>query len=605
MPPRAAKAKAKAPASEPGAKRARVDREEDAPAPPPARASRRNGNLSEDALADAAGSEPRADPALQKAMNVSFWSQWATALLWAWVAEFKKVKIPRGRETDREWLISTLSLSAWAARPKEGVELSELRKCWRRMVGDEEADATDPADVPARFITEPADASAASSSAAAASGAQPQVGAGLAGAAAPPPLQLSASEKASIKTPARASAADFFAARHQHSLMDEETGDRDDSPKPAPKRAAGHFLECMHCCSMVATERDTFLCPGCRIRGDLPASHPTNVHLSAMARAAPPPPASKEPAAAAASSHAGSGQSLSTALSVSAPKLLDKELQTMLDEHPSNPYFGAECSNELAITENRKALGATAAQRPSTKVLEVIRAGKLINMAYALPIAIGSAAALEGKMGLDASGNVTVVASKALAKVTTLEQFSLAFFATIGPALINQPMALAQWFALGRTALKIAADNGGNFAPAATYMEQLLSERVLTEEDFARVSNEILQTIRGAAFARPMQQHQQQGAGGPSQSRGRDSRQGGAHPDKGACYNWNKGVGCTFTPCRFAHVCEHCKGSHKGSACPGGAAPTRGPIPPRAPSVKTAASGSKGKKSGDDGHVSE
>lgn len=33
------------------------------------------------------------------------------------------------------------------------------------------------------------------------------------------------------------------------------------------------------------------------------------------------------------------------------------------------------------------------------------------------------------------------------------------------------------------------------------------------------------------------------------------------------CFNWNKGIGCRYSPCKFAHVCQKCNGSHKVSEC--------------------------------------
>jgi len=583
MAPKSAR-KAAASAGSKKGKKAKVADEPPPSAPPPARASRSRGNLSEDALADNAGMPPQEAAELQRTLDRSFWSQWDTPLLWAWLADWDRIKIPDGKEVDREWLISTLCLSPWALRPKEGTELPELRKVWRRAVGDEQADAAEL--IPGRFKAKPAASKSASSSSAAAAGAPPPSAVVVheSWKTPLPPLLFSPPPKVAPKVaPARATAASFFAAAD--AMDDEDAGDSDDSPSPQKQSQHSGFLECLHCCEVVATMKPAFVCPKCHLRGDLSAAHATNVHLSKMAQPAPAPLASKEPAAAAASSSASSGQSLiSTGLQVSAPKLLDKELQTMLDEHPANVLFGAVCPDDLAIVENRKALGASATQRPTTKALQVIREGKLINIAYALPIAIGSAAALEGKMGLDSSGNVTVVASKALSKVTTLEQFATAFFSTIGPALVNRPMALAQWFSLGRTALRIQADNRGDFAPAAAYMEQLLSERVFASEDFARVSDQILTTIRGAAMARPLQQ--QQGAGGPD--RNRDRRAGGAHPDKGACFNWNRGAPCSQTPCKFSHVCSECKGTHKSSSCPA----------PRDRSITLSKAGSKGTKPG-------
>ena len=551
------------------AKKQRVNNVEDDPDPvpasAPARSSRSRGSLSEDALADNAGVSPQEAATLKKALNHSFWSQWDTQLLYAWLADWKKIKITKKQSTDREYLINTLCVSPWAARPKEGIELSELRKVWTTMVGAEAAGQYE--FIPGRHKDSASSSSAAASSSSAAAGAPPQ----LPEMDDPFPQPLFASPPAAKPATKRASAAAFFSPTPSSMNDEEEEGnDEDDrAPSPVPKksRPTSQLHECLHCMKFVESSKDQFICPHCLVRGDLEMSHGTNVHLSQMALRAPATPASKEPAAAAASSSASSGQSLSTAgIQVSAPKLLDKELQTMLDEHPTNTLFRAVCPDDLAIVENRKALGASATQRPTTKALQVVREGKLINIAYALPIAIGSAAALEGRMGFDSSGNVTVVASKALAKVTTLEQFATAFFSTIGPALVNRPMALAQWFSLGRTALKIQSDNRGDFAPAAAYMEQLLAERVFASEDFSRVSDQILTTIRGAAMARPPQP----GAGGPDRNRAPDRRGGGgsAHQDRGPCFSWNRGAVCATSPCKFAHVCTECRGAHKAPVCP-------------------------------------
>lgn len=102
-------------------------------------------------------------------------------------------------------------------------------------------------------------------------------------------------------------------------------------------------------------------------------------------------------------------------------------------------------------------------------------------------------------------------------------------------------------------------------------------------------------------MARP----QQQGASLPDRNRvpDRDRRGGGAHQDKGACFNWNRGAPCSQTPCKFSHVCSECKGAHKSGSCPNPR--ERAPIPgargPKsATSIKTATERKK-----DDGNASE
>ena len=620
MPPkRNARRADDAPASAPPApaKKARVAPEA---APLPARRSRSAAVLDEDELAANAGSSPAELADLKRVQDLSFWSQFATALIFIWIMDFtqaKKNKHIKQNQHDREYILQFAASHAWVVRPKAGVELQELQACYVRVVPPQERDT-----LPGLFMAPPPAVEAASSSAAAAAPAPPA--AGRAPQAKLPPSAtraLSMGESAAIKIRKRPQAASFFSIPAD--VDDDDVADDEDEPevlghsaRPAPAAASSSAsahgpAQCPHCLQPAPTGRpDRFACAHCARRSDLEFGDERNTFLVGLAAQKASAHAASAPSPASATTTSGQSSSdtaSSRSLLIGSEKLLEQEYQRMIIDHPTNPFFGKGAppiSAVAAMAANYKALKASSFHRPPPALLQVIREGKLRSVGYALPRPISSAASADNAtLSFDASG--LSVKQKSAPKIERLEQFCQALFCTILPALANDPSGIIQWITLGRTVLALSEANG--WSAAASYLEQLLNERVYASEGFCDVSHSVLTTVtmaqgrNGGSAAggapRPPQQVQSVASG-----RSRIPGVGGTQ----VCFDWNKGNCPRGKPaCNYLHQCSSCSSTtHNVSACP--LAPPRatcasGGKPKRPESVHTSTTTSKAK----DGNGSE
>jgi hypothetical protein len=164
--------------------------------------------------------------------------------------------------------------------------------------------------------------------------------------------------------------------------------------------------------------------------------------------------------------------------------------------------------------------------------------------------------------------------------VDSLQKFVGALVSGILPALIDRPEAMLQWIALTRTLLEV--ERRYDWAAAATYLDQLLHERVSQQGGFAELSPQIMETLqyasRPAAAAAPQAQRPAAGA---------------LH-----CNQWNfSAEGCVHPNCRFPHACPYkdrgctdTSPSHRGKDCSF--------RPPRAGSVSASSRGGRGGRGG-------
>lgn len=576
------------------------------------------GALSEDALADGAGMTALERRQLERAANESFWSMYDTALLVEWLQDFEEYAshpLSAAELEDREIVINHLSKHAWAIRPMEGEELDELVKCWMTRVP---AARRPPGPMPGLWLHSSSSAAAAAaapvSAAAPAQRAQPPVRVKI-----PKPRSLTAAEALAIRTPKpRAKAQDFMVVNED----EEDRGDEDEElqhhvrarspdlmpPPPAPKGPSS-MVGCRFCLKFTTADPESqktlmFACEHCFRRNDLPITDPTNLALVEDGRAALQASWAAKNAqfapAAAASSASGQSSDSTASLVLSRDKLLEKEFAVLLESHPANPLFGkpALVDFQSALEKNRKALGATAFARPSAKLLQLIREGKLTSVGYAVPNPIGSGAGGAGKVTLE-NGSLAVSGAKGAPEVSSPQLFMQAMFATILPALLNDPQGMLQWITLGRTFLAVFDRWGGK--AANSYLEQYLNERVHGQQDFCEVSTSILtnveqysrggsSTVRGADGPRASQQSMGATGGG----RERAPR---ANPSSAGqtCHDWNNGR-CGRPQCQFAHKCNQCGGAHPRASCTGAAGGSQGAKPKQASSV---VSGSKSKSRAD------
>lgn len=321
-------------------------------------------------------------------------------------------------------------------------------------------------------------------------------------------------------------------------------------------------------------------CANCGLRGDLPLSHAANQFLSAKLTGLGAP----APAPASSISSSSSGQSAT----VHRPSLsaLDQSLARMLERGVAVPLFSGPAAGDTvpyaqALQLTARAYEASKYQPPSEHLVALIRAGKLREVGYALPRPhLSLAGALEAEAGTVAlSGGTMQFINKVpvAPAVATSQQFCMALFSVILPALADRPRAMLEWITLGHTALALEASH--SWAVASLYLQRTLAAAIEAGAPFAtEVNTNVLLPI---VLSAPSQRGG--GAGGPA---GGVARGGGAGAGGGGgavrpCYNWNADLPCSRQPCAYAHVCQACEASgHKGPACPiggGGAGPRRAP----------------------------
>lgn len=537
--------------------------------PRPSRAAA-HGSLNEELLAAGAGMSPLEQRNLAQVENFSFWSQFATELIVQWIIDYPQGKKLRFNREDRDAVLKAASTHSWVARPREKNELAELQALYIRRVPEEKRGAL----LPGRFVPPavpalPANSVAASSSSAAASGTPPPA----ASTPVTPARPFNAKESAAIVSPAgRARAMDYM---HVPGLDEEEKGDADDNGAHGHSAQYSFDLaeiptQCPHCLLPCNNNRlIKFQCERCHRRSDLEFNDPRQAQLIAQFGQLAPA------AAASSSATTTSGQSSDTtprvdSLLAGADKLLEQEFLRMQRDHPVSPLFGLGPNDPLtpagAIALNGKAYRAPAFKRLSPVLYELIRTGRLTNPAYGIPRPINDASgAGSALVTLDGAG--LSVKQRAAPRIENLLQLNQALFCTILPALATDPTGITQWITLIRSALAIY-ETSGSFQAAMQYIEQLLNERVFSQEGYCEVSVPVLQTVTmsaprnlGAGGAgRP--QHQQQPAGGEARS-----RIPGAKTQ--VCFDWNNNRPCSRTPCGFAHQCKRCGSSaHKEGACP-------------------------------------
>ena len=530
--------------------------------------------------ADADGDQ---GPVLASVAERAFWDQWDTDLLWTWIADYKRpdIQMTAKLKKDREALLNILVEGAWVQRPAVGIELEVLVKVWKKISKPHPAD-----DAPGRVVrADPPEEKY------------------------PVPRERAADEpasKANNKKKGKRKASSPPATPVELSDDDDDDGrglGRQESFSPIPQGPMfspiplgpfgaqgpqGHmqpaapplFVKCPHCtCKNPGAEDLSFVCVVCDLIAALAPDHPANVARLAKV-SGPRAPTAAAAAAASSSSSAAAvlGQLPADMFEGSTvTKLREKELRewAKLPAHPSFDAMavGAVFPHTSAFEAGRNALQASAYEAPSDLLLQVIREGKLARMGFAKPRLISDSLGRQpATMSWDAAtSSLTTTAPNATPKIDSVEDFAFTLVSTILPALIDRPRALAEWLALGRTALEIYSTNGKNgaaWAMASAYLEQLLTERTYSRKPYNDVG---LNILTNTVFAVKMSQQSQHGARGPM---GPGPMNGGN--GKGFCsdYNWrqqgcSRGADCIFKhECQFGHMGCTQTTQHKSSQCP-------------------------------------
>lgn len=526
-------------------------------------------------------------PMLRQESDRIFWEQWDTALLWTWIKDYDRddVAMTAALKADREALLRILVESDWVQRPAEGKELKELGRVWAHVTGAHKADPR-----PGFF-----DFAAAAQEAKAAQAAAPHTPAPAAPASSArkrasdsfaldsdgddvmegrPPVGRAAAQPAS-QEPARINLAAQFGAQ-----------------VPAARDPFA-FKNCPHCSCRNPNEVDLqFQCVFCGLFAGLPFTHALN--QAKMAGIEGP----KAPAAAAASSSSvPTGQLLADIFEGStATQRREKELKEYL-KLPHNPMFdamvaGAQFPHTAALEIGRQAFNASAYEMPSPTLLQAIRAGVLIKPGFAKPRLISDA--MERGPGLSVGGGVLSTPVTTIPKIESVSEFAMAMFSTILPALADRPKALAEWCALGRTVLELNTQKG-SWAIAASYLDQLLTERTYAREPYATTSLSVMTSV---VFTGPSPAYGG-GARGPQQYPP-PTQQQVQNPRFCGDYNF-RSSGCTRLQCAYKHECQYgtqgctdTKG-HRSADCPRRPRPKDGKAGDGGGSVRSApASGAGG-----------
>lgn len=550
MPP---KKQRQAPASEPPASAPAAAAAAD---PPPRRVSHRVAGFPAMDLDDRRAGGP---VLLRSEVDRLFWDQWDTEILWTWIKDFnrKEIAMTAALKADREALLTILVESDWVRRPVEGKELAQFLLVWKKITGAHKSDPR-----PGLFDPRPAASSREAM------------------APAPAPVLSTPAPKAPAVSSKRKVAASYF------DEDDEDDGDGAArgraAEEPASKDGATRciadelmtpslhlsqpFKCCPHCGCRNSGETDlSFCCCMCGLYAGIPLESPVN-QMKLIGG-----PGSKAPAAAAASSSSSvipSGQSLSDILfeGSTATQRREKELKEYL-KLPHNPIFdempaGAQFPYTAALDIGREAFNASAYEVPSPTLLQAIRAGVLIKPGFAKPRLISEA--MERGPGIAVGGGVLTAPTTAIPRLESADEFCMAMFSTILPALIDRPKALAEWLSLGRTALELHAQKR-SWPIAVGYIDQLLAERTYARKPYAQVSVGVMTSV---VFSVPLPSFPI-GARGPQQQQQQ-------HQRISFCGDYNfKATGCARgAACTYKHECQYgslgCRDTraHKSIDCP-------------------------------------
>lgn len=498
------------------------------------------------------------DSAAEAIVEKSFWMQFDTELLLAWLLDYPKgqaMNITAEQRVNREFILAALVHSKWVQRPRLGDEIAQLRAVWARTAGK------DAIHLPGMY-KQPSSVDNQSPSTSS-------------------PVVRELFKASGQKAPARAKVAE----REDLSDLadyDEEGDMEDETPTPFPIRvgkrkqldsaasssssaAAGTwgasnatppavFMKCPHCMAKAMGETDLcFNCANCGMIANQPESSPMNQKLTAFRLGTRAPTA-----AASSSSSAASGQSTTDTLfeASSLDRVREKEYKDIMKVVPAQPLFaplpeGTLFTHAQALSVSAGALGASAFAIPSESLVQIIRDGKLIHVGYAKPQRLDEmyGAKVAGQLSLS-DGGISVTSKGGPPRVNSIEEFFNALVGTILPALIDRPRAAAEWISLARTALEVHAMSGRNWATVQAFIDQQLHERVFAKQAISDPSTRVL-TATVFMQQRPAQHVAASGAQAPI-----PQQQRGPASNDDFCQNHNWRGGCSAPNCTRKHECQ-------------------------------------------------
>lgn len=505
----------------------------------------------------AAGGAFLPEASLPGVANRKFWEQFDTPLLWAWLDDYEdelrkaKIVMDDALKADREKLTQILVQSEWVQRPQKDVALAELQKCWRRRAKPRKGAP------PPGFFQPPA----ASSSAASSAGPKPP--ASRTRSISPIPLSIEEDEDDDEEED------DSSLRRQILQQLAMQSKKHTASSSSSSSQAAQGYIACTHCkFKNVGETNHDFNCTNC----GLISSEDRGSEMNQLMIAKMKGPAARTGSSSSVSSAAGQSTT-DTYEGSSATVRRERELKlfTRVPPHPSfaAPAAGAAFPHTAALSINQQAYNATAYEPPSELLMQCIRQGQLLRLAFAKPRLISDGFGKEkSKLSVAADGTVTTEDASSTPTLGSFEEFTMAMVSTILPSLIDRPQALSEYLALSRTITEIYTAHR-SWAIARDYLEQVLTHCTFQRKSLAPVVAEVL---TNTVITKQLGQQQAGGARGPSSS---SSSSAAASPARGQfCQNHNFHPPCTRVNCNYIHECQYgsrgCKDTkaHMSKDCP-------------------------------------
>lgn len=435
----------------------------------------------------------------------------STEGLWAWGADHDGWALPRSATRDE--VINTLM----ERRALPVGSTAALNKCWRTHCGGSSREFP-----PADEEEDPPE-----------EGAQPEV-------------------KNAIKAVAPAAASSAAAAAASS------------SPASTVPESLGPMRSCSLCggCQHSVTEK--FKCNGCGMNNALPFSDEMNVYLRAIKSGAPAPPPGGNATTI-------SGQSITT----SKASKRDEEFKRLAQEGDPYPLFEEKgpFTAEQAFALGRNAFLATDYAPASAWLKALASSGKLTQPAVAIPIPLSQVAREREQHG-DAmlilrDGRLTQSNALEVAPLKSMSDLMMAFAGVIGPALIQQPAALSNWFAMLVSTVMVEKDS--NSWPAARkFIHDTLTDSVNRRVPFNAYDTRIVDAVtRWARTQSAPPAHHLQAA--CAAAGGRSAPPGQADARAECCKDWNFGR-CARSQCNRVHecmwlACTATDKKHQGKEC--------------------------------------
>jgi hypothetical protein len=497
-----------------------------------------------------------------------------TEVLWAWGADHDGWTLPRAG-MQRSAILSALSETPGVHMPGSA---GDMRKCWRRVMRPGKGATFPTLDAQADRSDSDSDAN------------EPEEAARAIPAPTPQNEQILALQRTVAELAAKLA-----------------TSSPPSAPPPAPVHAsfiavaAAMQVTCSLCLAQqLVSDPSHYRCATCGQKPHLGFAHPENAFLRDLH--------TRTLAASSSSGSSVSGQShaAQTATPPPQPTKRDKEYERLSAEGPQLPDYAtaAPVAAADALQTSRLSYAATEYSPASASLLKLVQSGRLMKVGHALPRALAAANSqtdYADAVLIMQNGRMAAADAVSAPPLTSLRDFCSAFFGTIAPALIAQPKALAQWFALARTL--VALDERHDWPTAHAYLEMLLSDRVHRAASIADYDPRMVDSaVRGrgvhaSAATHGTVTHQPAALVGS----GSGVTGGGAYAfSREACKDWNTRGCVRGALCQYKHQCAWpgCTASnrnHVAADCPAKPAGWLQPSPRGGSSVMSARGGRGGR----------